>query len=83
MNCFLCLFQGSDRNGNPEETVSQPTPSDGSGDNWAIALEQFVATALTGEPIVKFFSQKIDLSQAVAKLRKQRFTNLHCFSDYQ
>lgn len=53
-----------DHNGNP-----------GGEAEWSIAVEQFLATALTGQPIVDFFSQRTDIIQALASLRKSKFTS--------
>ncbi|KAK9504712.1 hypothetical protein O3M35_010981 [Rhynocoris fuscipes] len=52
----------SDHNGNPGQEAE-----------WSIAIEQFLATALTGLPIVEFFSAKIDLKASLQNLRKSRF----------
>ncbi|XP_014285199.1 TBC1 domain family member 9B isoform X1 [Halyomorpha halys] len=54
-----------DHNGNP-----------GGEAEWSIAVEQFLATALTGQPIVEFFSQRIELSSLLASMRKTRFTSI-------
>ncbi|KAL1140691.1 hypothetical protein AAG570_000621, partial [Ranatra chinensis] len=60
----------SDQNGNPGEEAE-----------WSIAVEQFLATTLTGQPIVDFFSKKTDLSAAVVKLRKSRLNTLQSHSE--
>uniref|UniRef100_A0A023F161 Putative ypt/rab gtpase activating protein n=1 Tax=Triatoma infestans TaxID=30076 RepID=A0A023F161_TRIIF len=51
-----------DHNGNPGQEAE-----------WSIAIEQFLATTLTGQPIVDFFSTKIDLKASLQNLRKSRF----------
>ena len=64
----------SDRNGNPGSLADA---------EWSIALEQFLATTLTAQPIVDFFSQKTDIVEAVSQMRRRRFTTLHSLTDPQ
>ncbi|XP_054270034.1 TBC1 domain family member 9 isoform X2 [Macrosteles quadrilineatus] len=64
----------SDRNGNPGSLADA---------EWSIALEQFIATTLTGQVIVDFFSQKINIVEAVSHMRKRRFTTIHSLADLQ
>lgn len=66
--------QVSDRNGNPGSLADA---------EWSIALQQFIATTLTGQPIVDFFSQKVDIVEAVSKMRGRRFTTIHTLADPQ
>lgn len=58
----LSMLQIPDHNGNPGQEAE-----------WSIAIEQFLATTLTGQPIVDFFSTKIDLKASLQNLRKSRF----------
>ncbi|GFG40993.1 hypothetical protein Cfor_12589, partial [Coptotermes formosanus] len=64
--------QSPDRNGNPG---SGPDP------HWSITVEQFVATLLTGQPIVEFFGRQTSLSDGILKMRGRRFNRLHSLSD--
>ncbi|XP_069703909.1 TBC1 domain family member 9 isoform X3 [Periplaneta americana] len=64
--------QSPDRNGNPG---CSPDP------HWSITVEQFLATTLTGQPIVEFFSRQTSLSDGIMKLRGRRFNRLHSLSD--
>ncbi|XP_001600394.2 TBC1 domain family member 9 isoform X2 [Nasonia vitripennis] len=65
-----------DRNGNPA------TPSPSAADpNWSITVEQFLASALNGEPIVNFFSKRANLLDAIASIRDRRFKRAHSLSD--
>ncbi|PSN53042.1 hypothetical protein C0J52_03961 [Blattella germanica] len=66
------LESSPDRNGNPG---SGPDP------HWSISVEQFLATTLTGQPIVEFFSQQTSLSDSISKLRGRRFNRLHSLTD--
>lgn len=68
------MCQVSDRNGNPGSLADA---------EWSIALEQFIATTLTGQPIVDFFNQKVNIVEAVSYLRKRRFTTIHSLADLQ
>ncbi|RZF42626.1 hypothetical protein LSTR_LSTR001421 [Laodelphax striatellus] len=77
----------ADKNGNPERNVRGDGDGEGVGGgkaaDWSIGLEQFVATALLAEQILKFFSDKVDLRTAVASIRNQRVRSLHSFcSDF-
>ncbi|XP_014214911.1 TBC1 domain family member 9 isoform X2 [Copidosoma floridanum] len=63
-----------DRNGNPT-TPSSTDPE------WSITVEQFLASALNGQPIVDFFSKRADLLQAITSLRNRRFNRAHSLSD--
>ncbi|XP_039293126.1 TBC1 domain family member 9 isoform X2 [Nilaparvata lugens] len=73
----------ADKNGNPEQNPAEGVGGRGSIADWSIGLEQFVATALMDDKIVKYFSDKVDLRQAVANIRQQRVRSLHSFcSDY-
>uniref|UniRef100_A0A1B6C1U8 Rab-GAP TBC domain-containing protein n=1 Tax=Clastoptera arizonana TaxID=38151 RepID=A0A1B6C1U8_9HEMI len=64
----------SDKNGNPGNFEDA---------EWSIALEQFYATTLTGQPIVDFFSQKVNIVEAVSHMRRRRFTTLYSITDHQ
>ncbi|XP_015603181.1 TBC1 domain family member 9 [Cephus cinctus] len=64
-----------DRNGNPSSTSSS-TDLD-----WSITVEQFLASALTGQPIVDFFSKRADLTEDIVALRNRRFNRMHSLSD--
>ncbi|KAJ8679994.1 hypothetical protein QAD02_015781 [Eretmocerus hayati] len=63
-----------DRNGNP----SSPSSAD---PTWSITVEQFLASALNGQPIVDFFSKRANLLEAIASLRNRRFNRAHSLSD--
>lgn len=62
----------ADKNGNPG---GGPDP------HWAITVEQFLATVLTGAPIVEFFSRPTSLSEGISRLRGRRFTRLQSLTD--
>ncbi|KAL2731408.1 TBC1 domain family member 9-like isoform X2 [Vespula squamosa] len=64
-----------DRNGNPPSTSSCSDP------DWSITIEQFLASALTGPPIVDFFSKRADLAEAMVILKNRRFNRVHSLSD--
>ncbi|KAI4479417.1 PREDICTED: TBC1 domain family member 9 isoform X1 [Polistes canadensis] len=64
-----------DRNGNPSSTSSCSDP------DWSITIEQFLASALTGPPIVDFFSKRADLAEAMVILKNRRFNRVHSLSD--
>ncbi|CAK9821928.1 TBC1 domain family member 9 [Anthophora retusa] len=64
-----------DRNGNPSNVVSSAGPE------WSISVEQFLASALTGQVIVDFFSKRADLTEAIAALKNRRFNRVHSLSD--
>ncbi|XP_015435801.1 PREDICTED: TBC1 domain family member 9 [Dufourea novaeangliae] len=65
-----------DRNGNPSNaTTSSADPE------WSISVEQFLASALTGQAIVDFFSKRADLTEAIATLKNRRFNRVHSLSD--
>lgn len=68
----LSSDQSPDRNGNPG---CGPDP------HWSITVEQFLATVLTGQPIVEFFGRETSLSDGIMKLRGRRFSRLHSLSD--
>jgi hypothetical protein len=72
--CYLCVLtlQSPDRNGNP---------GCGADPHWSITVEQFVATLLTGQPIVEFFGRQTSLSDGIMKMRGRRFNRLHSLSD--
>lgn len=70
-----CLFQSPDRNGNPSSIASSADP------DWSITVEQFLASALTGQAIVDFFSKPTDLIEAMATLKNRRFNRVHSLSD--
>lgn len=69
------LFQSPDRNGNPSSIASSADP------DWSITVEQFLASALTGQAIVDFFSKRTDLMEAMATLKNRRFNRVHSLSD--
>ncbi|XP_066586469.1 TBC1 domain family member 9 isoform X2 [Prorops nasuta] len=64
-----------DRNGNPSSTPSTTDPY------WAITVEQFLASALTGDIIVAFFSKRANLIEAINTLRNRRFNRVHSLSN--
>ncbi|XP_034948646.1 TBC1 domain family member 9 [Chelonus insularis] len=64
-----------DRNGNPSSISSSTDP------DWAITVEQFLASALNGAPITEFFSKRANLSEAIATLRNRRFNRVHSLAD--
>ncbi|XP_076233513.1 TBC1 domain family member 8/9 isoform X2 [Calliopsis andreniformis] len=64
-----------DRNGNPSSIISSTDP------DWSISVEQFLASALTGQAIVDFFSKRADLTEAIASLKNRRFNRVHSLSD--
>ncbi|CAB0033563.1 unnamed protein product [Trichogramma brassicae] len=65
-----------DRNGNPSSS-STADP------NWSITVEQFLASALNGQPIVDFFSKRANIIESIAFLKKRRFDRAHSISDTQ
>lgn len=85
INAFYCSnklayyrgfpFQSPDRNGNPSSVTSSADP------DWAITVEQFLASALTGQAIVDFFSKRTDLMEAMTTLKNRRFNRVHSLSD--
>jgi len=79
------LVQAADQWQSPSDTVSDRNGNPGSlaEAEWSIALEQFMATTLTGQPIVDFFSQKVNIVEAVGGLRRRRFTTIHSLADLQ
>ncbi|XP_066998326.2 TBC1 domain family member 9 isoform X2 [Anabrus simplex] len=52
----------ADKNGNP-----------GGDPLWSITVEQFLATVLTGQTIVEFFSRSSSITEGIARLRGRRF----------
>ncbi|EGI61255.1 TBC1 domain family member 9, partial [Acromyrmex echinatior] len=64
-----------DRNGNPSSITSSADP------DWSITVEQFLASALTGQAIVDFFSKRTDLMEAMTTLKNRRFNRVHSLSD--
>ncbi|KAF3421656.1 hypothetical protein E2986_04563 [Frieseomelitta varia] len=64
-----------DRNGNPSNVVASTGP------DWSISVEQFLASALTGQAIVDFFSKRVDLIEAITTLKNRRFNRVHSLSD--
>ncbi|KAG8310404.1 TBC1 domain member 8B [Homalodisca vitripennis] len=79
------LVQAADQWQSPTDTVSDRNGNPGSlaDAEWSIALEQFIATTLTGQPIVDFFSQRVDIVEAVSHMRRRRFTTIHTLADLQ
>ena len=70
----MFLLQSPDRNGNP--------PNASAGDpNWSITVEQFLASALNGQPIVDFFSKRANLIDAIGSLKNRRFNRSRSISD--
>ncbi|XP_049811575.1 TBC1 domain family member 9 isoform X1 [Schistocerca nitens] len=63
-----------DRNGNPGVNGNSNSTAD---PYWSISIEQFLATVLTGQPIVEFFSQRTSLADGIMRLRGRRFNRLH------
>ncbi|CAB3361215.1 Hypothetical predicted protein [Cloeon dipterum] len=43
---------------------------------WSITLDQFLASALTGAPIVSFFERRINLIETIERFRKRRYVRL-------
>lgn len=72
---YSFLFQSPDRNGNPSSIASSADP------DWSITVEQFLASALTGQAIVDFFSKRTDLMEAMTTLKNRRFNRVHSLSD--
>ncbi|XP_015111408.1 TBC1 domain family member 9 [Diachasma alloeum] len=68
------IQRSPDRNGNPS-TSSSADP------DWAISVEQFLASALNGAPITDFFSKRANLLEAIATLRNRRFNRVHSLAD--
>ncbi|XP_011329896.1 TBC1 domain family member 9 isoform X3 [Ooceraea biroi] len=64
-----------DRNGNPPSITSSADP------DWSITVEQFLASALTGQAIVDFFSKRANLMEAMTTLKNRRFNRVHSLSD--
>lgn len=50
--------------------------------NWYITVEQFIATALTMPPIVKFFANQISLKESISKLRQRRFRSINSIAEF-
>ncbi|KMQ95815.1 tbc1 domain family member 9 [Lasius niger] len=69
------IERSPDRNGNPSSIASSADP------DWSITVEQFLASALTGQAIVDFFSKPTDLIEAMATLKNRRFNRVHSLSD--
>ncbi|XP_003698790.1 TBC1 domain family member 9 [Apis florea] len=69
------MERSHDRNGNPSNIVASTGP------DWTISVEQFLASALTGQAIVDFFSKRADLAEAIASLKNRRFNRVHSLSD--
>ncbi|XP_017882346.1 TBC1 domain family member 9 [Ceratina calcarata] len=69
------MERSHDRNGNPSNSGAS------NGPDWSISVEQFLASALTGQAIVDFFSKRADLSEAIATLKNRRFNRVHSLSD--
>ncbi|XP_034194602.1 TBC1 domain family member 8/9 isoform X2 [Osmia lignaria lignaria] len=69
------IERSPDRNGNPSSIISSTDP------DWSISVEQFLASALTGQAIVDFFSKRTDLTEAIATLKNRRFNRVHSLSD--
>lgn len=74
-SCLPDTFQSPDRNGNPSSTASSADP------DWAITVEQFLASALTGQAIVDFFTKRANLIESMATLKNRRFNRVHSLSD--
>ena len=72
---FLKIFQSPDSNGNPSSGPSSVDP------DWYITVEQFLASALTGQPIVDFFSRRANLLDSIKVLRNRRFNSVYSLSD--
>ncbi|KAK0082083.1 hypothetical protein PV325_011101 [Microctonus aethiopoides] len=69
------IERSPDRNGN------QPNISTSTDYDWAITVEQFLASALNGAPITEFFSKRANLIEAIGTLRNKRFNRVHSLSD--
>ncbi|KAL0120131.1 hypothetical protein PUN28_008055 [Cardiocondyla obscurior] len=69
------IERSPDRNGNPSSIASSADP------DWSITVEQFLASALTGQAIVDFFSKRTDLMEAMTTLKNRRFNRVHSLSD--
>ncbi|XP_063983611.1 TBC1 domain family member 9B isoform X2 [Diachasmimorpha longicaudata] len=69
------IQRSPDRNGNPS------TSSPSADSDWAISVEQFLASALNGAPITDFFSKRANLLEAIATLRNRRFNRVHSLAD--
>ncbi|EFN68620.1 TBC1 domain family member 8 [Camponotus floridanus] len=69
------IERSPDRNGNPSSIASSADP------DWSITVEQFLASALTGQAIVDFFSKRTNLMEAMATLKNRRFNRVHSLSD--
>ncbi|XP_033221070.1 TBC1 domain family member 9 isoform X2 [Belonocnema kinseyi] len=69
------ISRSPDSNGNPSSIPSSVDP------DWYITVEQFLASALTGQPIVDFFSKRVNLLDAIQLLRNRRFNSVHSLSD--
>ncbi|XP_014472834.1 PREDICTED: TBC1 domain family member 9 isoform X4 [Dinoponera quadriceps] len=69
------IERSPDRNGNPSSIASSADP------DWSITVEQFLASALTGQAIVDFFSKRANLMESMAALKNRRFNRVHSLSD--
>ncbi|KAK3913686.1 TBC1 domain family member 9 [Frankliniella fusca] len=69
-------LKAADPNGNENAESTQNVKVNPciSGDpQWVITLEQFLASALTGNPITNYFSKRVNVSEEIGKIRKRRF----------
>ncbi|XP_051168465.1 TBC1 domain family member 9 isoform X2 [Leptopilina boulardi] len=69
------IARSPDSNGNPSCLPSSMDPE------WSITVEQFLASALTGQSIVDFFSKRVNLIDAIQVLRNRRFNSVHSLSE--
>lgn len=69
------IARSPDSNGNPSCIPTSADPE------WCITVEQFLASALTGQSIVDFFSKRINLIDAIQVLRNRRFNSVHSLSE--
>ncbi|XP_024083131.1 TBC1 domain family member 9B isoform X2 [Cimex lectularius] len=67
-------LQSSSEKWNEDEPPPDLNGNPGKESEWALAVEQFIATILINEGVVNFFSKNIDLCPGLAILRKSRFS---------
>ncbi|XP_026276184.1 TBC1 domain family member 9 [Frankliniella occidentalis] len=67
------ILKAADPNGNENAEPKQVKPSISGDPQWVITLEQFLASALTGNPITNYFSKRINVTEEISKIRKRRF----------
>ncbi|XP_059480535.1 TBC1 domain family member 9 [Neocloeon triangulifer] len=74
---YALALQASPSTDEDEKTPNNNTRKKTDGPpQWSITLDQFLASALTGAPIVTFFERRINLIEAIDRFRKRRYVRL-------